>query len=317
MNGGPSWCVPDDGAGPHSPIDANISWGDLDGTVDAWSAVEAVKGERCGDFAIEDLSPGPLRKSSWRDAVEVEYYDDGSTNLDSLDASPRKRRRAAHSPAATHPSEPLHPSTQHPAVHPTVLSSDQPPSSATSPAEMAHQIAANIGHQVEQALVGVLSECRMGGDIIHPPVHPHTSRSTHPRIVPSSTHRGPPPVRKNGGQAVREQFEEAARIRLAGISWTSKSDAAVAVREVGGPFHAPAIHPSIQPASHPDIPPCIHPSNQVRGSMHPSAVDLRLVHCSSCRAHARRAEEPRVGDRRLVDPRMHPCIRPVSHSSIQ
>jgi hypothetical protein len=51
--------------------------------------------------------------------------------------------------------------------------------------------------------------------------------------------------------------------------------------------------------------------------MHPSAVDLRLVHCSSCRAHARRAEEPRVGDRRLVDPRMHPCIRPVSHSSIQ
>ena len=163
MNGGPSWCVPDDGAGPHSPIDANISWGDLDGTVDAWSAVEAVKGERCGDFAIEDLSPGPLRKSSWRDAVEVEYYDDGSTNLDSLDASPRKRRRAAHSPAATHPSEPLHPSTQHPAVHPTVLSSDQPPSSATSPAEMAHQIAANIGHQVEQALVGVLSECRMGG----------------------------------------------------------------------------------------------------------------------------------------------------------
>ena len=89
MNGGPSWCVPDDGAGPHSAIDANISWGDLDGTVDAWSAVEAVKGERCGDFAIEDLSPGPLRKSSWRDAVEVEYYDDGSTNLDSLDARRR------------------------------------------------------------------------------------------------------------------------------------------------------------------------------------------------------------------------------------
>ena len=259
MNGGPSWCVPDDGAGPHSAIDANISWGDLDGTVDAWSAVEAVKGERCGDFAIEDLSPGPLRKSSWRDAVEVEYYDDGSTNLDSLDASPRKRRRAAHSPAATHPSEPLHPSTQHPAVHPTVLSSDQPPSSATSPAEMAHQIAANIGHQVEQALVGVLSECRMGGDIIHPPVHPHTSRSTHPRIVPSSTHRGPPPVRKNGGQAVREQFEEAARIRLAGISWTSKSDAAAAVREVGGPFHAPAIHPSIQPAIQTSLHASIHP----------------------------------------------------------
>eukprot|EP01048_Picozoa_sp_COSAG05_P033223 COSAG05_NODE_13194_length_438_cov_1.828909_1_plen_88_part_10 len=52
--------------------------------MDGWDAVEAVKEERSGVFALDDMSPGPLRKRSRWDDVEVIHYDDCSTNLDTL-----------------------------------------------------------------------------------------------------------------------------------------------------------------------------------------------------------------------------------------
>eukprot|EP01048_Picozoa_sp_COSAG05_P000628 COSAG05_NODE_18_length_34957_cov_44.338115_7_plen_342_part_00 len=120
----------------------------FDAILDGWDAVEAVKVES-GEFALDDMSAGPLRKPSWRDEAEVVYYDDGSTNLDSLGASRTTSRRAA--PAATHPPEPVHPAEPHPAVHPSVPSSIQPPSSATSPAgvELAQQLG-QLGQQLGQ-----------------------------------------------------------------------------------------------------------------------------------------------------------------------
>ena len=79
MLGWQAWCASDDGASSRSPIDAENNF---DAIVDGWDAVEAVKVERGGDFALDDMSAGPPRKPSWMDEAEVVYYDDGSTNLD-------------------------------------------------------------------------------------------------------------------------------------------------------------------------------------------------------------------------------------------
>ena len=59
MIGGPAWCVSGDGALPCGPIDVDSTWDDLvtdGGTVDAWATVDAVKAEKGGDFALDDVS---------------------------------------------------------------------------------------------------------------------------------------------------------------------------------------------------------------------------------------------------------------------
>ena len=69
--------------------------------MDAWATVDAVKAEKGGDFALDDVSPGAVRRRTWVDEVEVEYFDDGSTSLDtldSLDARPGKCRGNSVSP---------------------------------------------------------------------------------------------------------------------------------------------------------------------------------------------------------------------------
>ena len=49
MLGWQAWCASDDGASSRSPIDAD---NDFDAILDGWDAVEAVKVERGGDFAL-------------------------------------------------------------------------------------------------------------------------------------------------------------------------------------------------------------------------------------------------------------------------